>query len=227
MELATWCMVALIGFTVAFEYCLHHIEHQLRSHTHYLKILSKVYKELMILGFISFSILIVLQVFHLPINSSETLEFVHVWFFFIALLYAIHVLVYMWLARRDKRRYDVATYRRIPDLLECYKQQQLLESERRSKASVSFWSRVVVWCWELSDVSYVSSVMTSIYQPTATKLYAEMQFHIVRSLFIRTYNLPPHFDFAEIFKTLYVQTYHRTTRHQRNKLADSHFVSFY
>ena len=136
-------MVALIGFTVAFEYCLHHIEHQLRSHTHYLKILSKVYKELMILGFISFSILIVLQVFSLTTTASETLEFVHVWFFFIALLYAIHVLVYMWLARRDKRRYDVATYRRIPDLLESYKQMQLVETTRRTKATTHLWSRFV------------------------------------------------------------------------------------
>ena len=201
MELATWCMVALIGFTVAFEYCLHHIEHQLRSHTHYLKILSKVYKELMILGFISFSILIVLQVFKLPTTSSETLEFVHVWFFFIALLYAIHVLVYMWLARRDKRRYDVATYRRIPDLLECYKQAQLAEGARRERAAGgSVWSKVVVWCWEASEVSYVSSVMSSIWQPASTRLYAQMQFHIIRSLFIRTYNLPPHFDFAKYLR---------------------------
>ena len=195
-------MVALIGFTVAFEYCLHHIEHQLRSHTHYLKILSKVYKELMILGFISFSILIVLQVFDLDTSTSETLEFVHVWFFFIALLYAIHVLVYMWLARRDKRRYDVATYRRIPDLLESYKQMQLLETTRRSQAAAGrhYWSRFVVWCWDVSDVSYFSAVLSSIYQPAATKLYAQMQFHIVRSLFIRTYNLPPHFDFAKYLR---------------------------
>ena len=202
MELATWCMVALIGFTVAFEYCLHHIEHQLRSHTHYLKILSKVYKELMILGFISFSILIVLQVFALTSTVSETLEFVHVWFFFIALLYAIHVLVYMWLARRDKRRYDVATYRRIPDLLEGYKQMQLYETTRREKATSGghYWCRFVVWCWNVSEVSYVSSVLSSIYQTPATRLYAQMQFHIVRSLFIRTYNLPPHFDFAKYLR---------------------------
>ena len=202
MELATWCMVALIGFTVAFEYCLHHIEHQLRSHTHYLKILSKVYKELMILGFISFSILIVLQVFELTTTTSETLEFVHVWFFFIALLYAIHVLVYMWLARRDKRRYDVATYRRIPDLLERYKQTQAAECSRREQAASGrhYWCRFVVWCWDVSEVSYISAVFSSIYQLPATKLYAQIEFHIVRSLFIRTYSLPPHFDFAKYLR---------------------------
>ena len=57
-----------------------------------------------------------------------------------------------------------------------------------------------MWCWDVSEVSYVSSVMSSIYQPAATRLYAQMQFHIIRSLFIRTYNLPPHFDFAKYLR---------------------------
>ena len=197
-ELATWCMVSLIVFTILFESLLHRMERQLLAHTHYLKILSKVYKELMILGFISFSILIILQVFSLSTATTETLEFVHVWFFFIAVLYAIHVLVYMWLARRDKRRYDVATHRRIPDLLEQFRVTQIaaqrIQEDRSLCAAVP---RNIQW---LASASLISSVFSSIYQSKVTQLYQQMQFHIVRSLFIRTYNLPSDFDFAKYLR---------------------------
>ena len=198
MALATWMMIALIVFTISFEFFLHHVERQLLLHTHYLKILSKVYKELMILGFISFAILIVLQVLELSSATTETLEFVHVWFFFIAVLYAIHVLVYMWLARRDKRRYDVAACMRIPDLIEQYKQVQAEEETRQQRPGC--WAAMARHWHRLCQVSFVSSVWSSVYQSRSTRVYQQLQFHIVRSLFIRTYGLKAEFDFAKYLR---------------------------
>ena len=118
--------------------------------------------------------------------------------FFIAVLYAIHVLVYMWLPRRDKRRYDVATHRRIPDLLEQFRVTQ----DRRSAhpggpVAVRAIPRNVQW---LASASLISSVFSSIYQSKVTQLYQQIQFHIVLSLFIRTYNLPSDFDFAKYLR---------------------------
>ena len=37
-------------------------------------------------------------------------------------------------------------------------------------------------------------------KPESPRLYHQMQFHIVRSLFIRTYDLPPSFDFAKYLR---------------------------
>jgi hypothetical protein len=57
-------MVALLGlviFTVCFELALHLLEHNLRHQPNYLVILGKIYKELMILGFISFILFVLIQ----------------------------------------------------------------------------------------------------------------------------------------------------------------------
>lgn len=51
----TGFMIGLVVFTIIFEFILHTTEHRLAKHPHHLKMLSKVYKELTILGFISMS----------------------------------------------------------------------------------------------------------------------------------------------------------------------------
>ena len=193
--LATWCMIALIAFTILFETALHRLERSLTLHTHYLKVLARVYKELMVLGFISFAILICIQVLPLSESTIQTLEFVHVWFFFIALLYALHVLVYLVLARRDKRRYDVATFKRIPDLLEQHRSAQAARTalSQRPGLYAALRHRLGVGHHE----GWVSAVLSSIYQSSDSALYSQMSFHIVRSLFIRTYALPSDFEFAK------------------------------
>jgi hypothetical protein len=75
-------MVLLIVFTICFDLFLGLIEKRLLQHQHYMRILHQVYKELMILGFVSFTLLIVRSSVHLSETVVLTLEFVHTWIFF-------------------------------------------------------------------------------------------------------------------------------------------------
>ena len=54
-------LTALIVFTVLFEKGLHLLEHALHDHATYATILSKVLKELAILGFLSFATLMTIN----------------------------------------------------------------------------------------------------------------------------------------------------------------------
>ena len=58
--IVTACMIGLVIFTMVLEHGLHVTEHSLRMHPAFLKMLSKMYKELMILGFVSFFLLLII-----------------------------------------------------------------------------------------------------------------------------------------------------------------------
>jgi hypothetical protein len=64
-------MICLIVFTVCFETLLHSVEHLFQNYPTKLKYLNKVYKELMILGFVSFSLLLTINFY--PTIPSKTL----------------------------------------------------------------------------------------------------------------------------------------------------------
>ena len=53
-------LIGIIAFTIAYEYMTEHIEHQLEG-TPYMKIVNQVYKELTIMGLVSFIIFMMNQ----------------------------------------------------------------------------------------------------------------------------------------------------------------------
>ena len=54
-------LIAVIAFTIVFELFTHYVEHKLESSPVHLGMLRKLYSELMILGFISFIIFMLIQ----------------------------------------------------------------------------------------------------------------------------------------------------------------------
>ena len=79
------CMIALIVFTIAFELMVHEIEHAVKPHKYYKEMVEKLFKELMILGFVSFSLLLAVELGTDPTTEwFVTLEVAHLWIFFVA-----------------------------------------------------------------------------------------------------------------------------------------------
>ena len=64
-------MTALIIFTIIFEYLTHKLNHITQEHHHvFVELVAKIYKEIMILGFISFTLTICLQMEQGEPNST-------------------------------------------------------------------------------------------------------------------------------------------------------------
>jgi len=88
--------------------------------TAWTKMLSKVYKELMILGFISFVLLMINQFINLPTTQLLMFELSHVWIFLVAVFFVVHAIIFMLLVRKVKRHWDATAHMEVPDLLQQY-----------------------------------------------------------------------------------------------------------
>ena len=75
-------MVGLIAFTIFFEKVIHQLKHKAHPYPHYEEMLEKIIAELTILGFLSFTLTILVQSGVLPHNEVLlSFEFSHVLIF--------------------------------------------------------------------------------------------------------------------------------------------------
>lgn len=115
--LSEWLLVALILFSLVIEAVLHRLEHWItRRHHHLVSVVRVLYRELMILGLVSF-IFILFETIRKPTGTVIlSFEFAHVFIFLFAVFYALVVLSSMFtslrLSARWKRmeRMDVVNY---------------------------------------------------------------------------------------------------------------------
>ena len=92
--------------------------HDVAQNTAWTKMLSKVYKELMILGFISFVLLMIRQFADLPLTQLLMFELSHVWIFLVAVFFVVHAIIFMLLVRKVKRHWDATAHMEVPELLQ-------------------------------------------------------------------------------------------------------------
>eukprot|EP00462_Mataza_sp_D1_P024096 CAMPEP_0175143994 /NCGR_PEP_ID=MMETSP0087-20121206/13831_1 /TAXON_ID=136419 /ORGANISM="Unknown Unknown, Strain D1" /LENGTH=541 /DNA_ID=CAMNT_0016428305 /DNA_START=97 /DNA_END=1722 /DNA_ORIENTATION=+ len=95
VDLISYMMVGLIVFTIMFEVGIHKLEHYLQGNPVHMEALAKVFKELTILGFISFILLLIHEFIHIPFHVHLVFEFAHVWIFFVALVFIVHAIIFM------------------------------------------------------------------------------------------------------------------------------------
>jgi len=107
VDLITWMIVGLIVFTVIFEVSLHHLEHYLSSNHVYEECLGKVFKELTIMGFISFILLLIHEFVKIPFHEHIVFEFAHIWIFFVALVFIIHSIIFMGSLSSAEKKFKV------------------------------------------------------------------------------------------------------------------------
>jgi len=166
-SLTTYCLVGVIAFTIAFEALTHIAERKLHG-TPYMEMLSKVYKEMMIMGFISFGVFMAVQAG--GVTASDTLiafEFAHILVFFSALLFVLSALGFIIFSARLKRIYEMCANRTADQLLTEY---SLVRKSRK-----------------FHGLSWISGVC---------ELRDMMEFKIVHLYFQKIYDLPNDFNFA-------------------------------
>lgn len=107
VDLITYMMVGLIVFTILFEVAVHKLEHYVSDNPVQLEALLKVFKELTILGFISFILLLIHEFVHIPFHQHLVFEFAHVWIFFVALVFIVHAIIFMTALASSEKKFKV------------------------------------------------------------------------------------------------------------------------
>jgi hypothetical protein len=91
-------LIIIVGFTLVWEWGTEQLEEAIALQPHYVQIVSKVYRELMILGFISLSLLLsiefdLIHYFHIDHVWLLSFEFAHLLIFAVAMIYVVNALV--------------------------------------------------------------------------------------------------------------------------------------
>src|SRR4051794_32476361 len=90
LYILTGMMLSLIFLTSILDYGFEKLEHATRTpHPHYWSMLKQLYHELMLLGLISFLLIMTNALLHPQESLTLQFEFAHIWLFLIALFYIL------------------------------------------------------------------------------------------------------------------------------------------
>lgn len=168
----TGFMVLMIAITIMLEALIHKIDKKLKPHAHYYRMVTQLYQELMILGLISFILLVIVAIFNPPEDYEVSFDFVHIWLFLMACFYIINALTVMLRSRAAKRHWDMCGNMRLEDLL-----------KRFASAPVRQRHYLITWLIGRGPLA------------------EEMEFHIMKDMFLRHEDLPADFDFAKYLRS--------------------------
>ncbi len=157
---------AMILLTLIFEIIIRHIENKTKNHTHSKEMIQKLFKELMILGFVSFGVLLTIELSSGYATSSPifiSFELAHLWIFFIAVIFIVNAIIGMIRVKNIKEHWDFTA---------CIPIQELLERYRKTDHKELKWP-------------YIFYLLKG-----RGSLREEMSFHIIKKMFIRLHLLP-------------------------------------
>ena len=120
VQAASISLIAIVAFTVIFELGTHKLDHHLEG-SPYKEMVDKIYKELTILGFISFGVFMFIQS-EAEVDQDIFLafEFSHIVIFFAALFFIIEAFFLMALNQKLKTNIDMAVALSSEDMLKRF-----------------------------------------------------------------------------------------------------------
>jgi uncharacterized membrane protein len=131
------CLTIVVAITIVFEGVLHHLESWIREHASditsevYMQMLQKLYKELMILGFISFVLTMLLQTDSITdAGQIISFEYAHFVVFFMALSLILQAVAITASAYFVKKRCHTSQHKPLAGLIESLKQVDKAKSRR-------------------------------------------------------------------------------------------------
>lgn len=144
-NLAEWLIVALILFSLAVEFILHKWDSWLnRKHKYLTKVMTNLYKELMILGMISFGFILYIFVAEPSKDVKMTFEVAHIFIFLFAIFHTIVLITAIIFSLGFSRH-----WKRVEHIdIEIYKKRQRLYRtlhERRERYHNIFWEHCFWW----------------------------------------------------------------------------------
>lgn len=189
-RLAEWLLVALIVFSLIFEALLHRLEHWINhKHQHLQAVTRVLYRELMVLGLVSF-IFILYETIAKPTGDTVlSFEFAHVFIFLLAIFYTIVLIVAMVTSLRLSKRWkemEQVDLVRYLHLKEKYTQFRHRIHEHKG----SYWQ---LFHWWFPNIKNLFRYWD---------LHELMAFHDIRFQVIYYRNLPEHFRFASFLRKI-------------------------
>lgn len=170
--------LSLLGLASALlESYLHHLEHKFAERRTYLRFLRQTYKELVILGFLSF-VLILLRDFYpnMTKNAFLIVEMAHLWLFSVGIAFVVVAIQISIGLVSSKRRWDTAFAHGLP----------VIEAEYSNYHGSAGYCRYV-FCF-LPAMFYGDRLLEQ------TKLW------IMRKQFVQANHLPSTFDFPKYLR---------------------------
>lgn len=192
--LSEWLLVALILFSLVTEAILHRLEHWItHRHNHLVSVVRVLYRELMILGLVSF-IFILFETIRKP-NATIILsfEFAHVFIFLFAIFYTLIVLSSMFTSLRLSARWKEMERMDVVNYLSAKNQYTVL---RRDVLRLK--SPILRLFWWFPNVRKLIRYM---------RLHEVITFHDIRFQFIYYRNLPEDFRFSSFLRKIKSITY--------------------
>lgn len=167
----TECLIIIVVFLLIIEYINKFVDNLKQTKIAIYFMIQKIFKELMIMGIISFSITMMetSEVVHRHINYIESIEFVHILLFFMALFY---VAIAIGLIR-------LASYFAIENRAYHYKDTKKVLLDASNPRSY------------FGNFLYHSEFLPG------SQLRELIEFKVFHSFFIKTYSLPPKFNFSD------------------------------
>jgi len=192
---AEWLIVALVVFALLFEFILHRVERWVfKRHPHVQTILRNLYRELMILGVVSFGF-IIYQFAGDPSNDALlTFEVAHIFIFLFALFHSVTVSVTIFISLSLSHHWKKLEKMELVNYLEVKEKYKKL-NEQRSTRSSFVWKNFI---WFLPKISKFFKWRN---------LHEIIIFHDVRWQFIYYRNLPPDFRFSKFLRKIKFATF--------------------
>eukprot|EP00178_Gracilaria_changii_P001142 TRINITY_DN1161_c1_g1_i1.p1 TRINITY_DN1161_c1_g1~~TRINITY_DN1161_c1_g1_i1.p1 ORF type:complete len:939 (+),score=138.70 TRINITY_DN1161_c1_g1_i1:423-3239(+) len=194
-RLAEWLLVALIVFSLIFEAVLHKIEHWINHKHQHLKAVTWVlYRELMVLGLVSF-LFILYETIEKPVGDTVlSFEFAHVFIFLLAIFYTVVLVSAMITSLRMSKRWK--------EMEQIDLVQYLLSKDKYARYRVDIHRHQGSY-WQLFHWWFPNFKKLLEYW----RLHELMAFHDIRFQVIYYRNLPEHFRFASFLRRIKAATF--------------------
>ena len=164
LDKVLYCFLVLIGFTVCFEVFIQRLEMAVEK-KEYLKVaVEKIFRELMILGFISFSVFLMQTLSAESINEEWFLafEFSHIVLFFMALAYVTQCVSAATFVIRNKAEWEVLdelTKDRVRDELQKSRKGGIRFGKVAESVNFFLLKNLFIKCHKLPSNFYFSDYM--------------------------------------------------------------------
>lgn len=118
-ETGTICLICVAMFLVAFEYLTSFIELLRDGFPATYQMIQKIFKELMIMGLVSFSVVMyeTSEISHQNISYINAIDFAHILLFFMALFYVLHAFLLIRLSGSASEEYTTFHFNNIEQIL--------------------------------------------------------------------------------------------------------------
>ena len=168
----------LVVITLGWEYTTEKLEEALEEHGAYKELLEKVYRELTLLGLISFGLFIKKDTTHMSPHLLHAFEFAHYLIFFMAMFFVLFALLGMRGCLAAKRQWDLAAAASVHRVCDAY--------AARLHRDHSSWINKV-----LRHLGFYETQLSFSQEQQA------IEWFILRVMFLREYGISIHFDFSK------------------------------